>query len=167
MPDQAADRRGHAAAVGAEAPELECLEQLLEPRAVDGLVGAEHLVRPAQADPAREALAAALVRAEPQQMPRPRAHVGAVVEGQDATVPEHAALGRERVEVERGVEPGGGQDPAERASDLQRLELAAVDDPAGQLLAQFTHGGAEPDLPNPGGREALVEADELRAGRRP
>ena len=72
--------------------------------AVDRRVGLEHLVRPSQADPAGEALAAALVGAEAQQVARERAHVGALVEADDAAVSDHAALGRERVEVERRVE---------------------------------------------------------------
>ena len=37
-------------------------------------------------------------------------------------VADHAALGGQRVEVERGVELGGGQDPAQRAADLHRLD---------------------------------------------
>ena len=87
----------------------------------------EHLVRAAQADPAGKALAAALGGAEVQQVRGERAHVGRLVEGDDPAVAEHAADRREVVEVKRRVEQRRGQDPAERAADLQRLDLMAVD----------------------------------------
>ena len=130
-------------------------------------VRGEHLVRAAQPDPAREALAAALVGAEAQQVAGQRAHVGAVVEGDDAAVADHAALGGERVEVERRVELRGRQDAAERAADLERLDRAAVAQAAGELLAELAQRGAEAHLVDAGAREALVEADELacRASR--
>ena len=58
----------------------------------------------AQADAAREALAAALRRAEVQQVLGDAAHVGLVVERDDPAVADHAALGGERLEVEARVE---------------------------------------------------------------
>jgi hypothetical protein len=56
--------------------------------------------------------AAALVRAEMEQVPGDRAHVGGVVEREDAAVSDHAPLGGERVEIERRVELRAGEDPA-------------------------------------------------------
>ena len=56
--------------------------------------------------------------------------------------------------------------PAERAADLQRLDRAAVAHAAGDVLAQLAHRHPERHLVDAGPREALVEADELRAGRR-
>ena len=74
------------------AAELERLQQLLEARRGRPALGGEHVVGAAQADPAGEALAAALVRAEAQQVARQVAHVGVVVESDDAAVADHAAL---------------------------------------------------------------------------
>ena len=89
-----------------------------------GAVGGEHVVGAAQPDPAGEALAAALVRAEAQQVHGQRPDVGLVVKGADRAMADHAALGGQRVEVKRGVELGRGQDPAQRAADLDRLDRA-------------------------------------------
>ena len=142
---QAADRRRHAAAVGAQAAELERLQQGLETAPVDRLVGLEHLVCPPQADAAGEALAAALVGAEAEQVAGQGAHVGVLVEADDAAVADHAALGGERVEVERGVELRRRQDAAERSADLDRLDRRRRDTP-GQALAQLPHRRPEANL---------------------
>ena len=123
--------------------------------AVDRLVRGEHLVRAREPDPAGEALAAALVGAEMQQVAGDVAHVGPVVEGEDPAVAEHAALVRQRLEVERRVEPAGRQDPAERAADLQRLDRAPVTEPAGELLAQLARPASRTaPRRRPGGRSA-------------
>ena len=80
------------------------------------------------------------------------AHVGAVVEADDPAVADHAALRGQRLEVEHGVEPRGGEDPAERAADLHRLHRAAVAHAAGHVLAQLAHGHPERDLVDAPGR---------------
>ena len=99
----------------------------------------EHLVRAAQADPAGEALPAALVGAEAQQVRGERAHVGRLVEADDPAVAEHAADRVEVLEVERRVEQRRRQDPAERPADLQRLERVAVAQAAREVLAELAH----------------------------
>src|SRR4051812_35975946 len=87
MGEQTAERRRHAAAVGAEAAELERLEQGFEALAVDRLGAGELLVRAAQPDPAGEALAAALVGAEAEKVAGDVAHLSPRVEGEDAAMP--------------------------------------------------------------------------------
>ena len=98
-----------------------------------------------------------------QQVAGDVAHVGPVIEGQDPPVPEHAALVRQRPEVERDLHPAGRQDPAERAADLKRLDRAPVTEPAGEPLAQLGDRHPEGHLVDARAGEALVEADELRA----
>ena len=134
--------------------------------AIDGRAAGEHLVRAAQPDPAGKALAAALGGAEVQQVRGERAHVGRLVEGDDPAVAEHAADRREVVEVKRRVEQRRRQDPAERAADLQRLDRVAVDRPPATSSHSSRIVVPKRDLVDAGPREALVEADELRAGRR-
>src|SRR6202020_2126949 len=90
-------------------------------------------------DPTGEALATALVRAEAQQVRSHRPHVGLVVEREDRAVADHAALGGERVEIERGVELGRREDPAKGAAELDRLDRAAVLEATGDVLAQLAH----------------------------
>ena len=139
--EQAADRRRHAAAVRTEAAELQRLQQRPRSRARStGSSAANISCARAQADPAREALAAALVGAEAQQVAGDR---------------RACRSGRRRRGSRRGrpcsprrraasksnarVEPRGGQDPAERAADLNRLDRSAVAEPAGELLAELAH----------------------------
>ena len=128
-----------------------------------GALAGEHLVRAAQPDPAGKALAAALGGAEVQQVRGERPHVGRFVEGDDPAVAEHAADRLELLEIERRVELRRGQDAAQRAADLQRLDRVAVDEAAGDVLAQLAHRRAEGHLVDARPREALVEAHELGA----
>ncbi len=76
---------------------------------------------------------------------------------------DHAALGREWLEIERDVEPRGGEDAGQRPADLQRLDLTVTDHPAGQLLAQLTDRHPERNLVDARFGKALVEADQLRS----
>ena len=59
-----------------------------------------------------------------------------------------------------------GQDPAERAADLQRLQRAPVAHAAAEPLADLAQRRAEPHLVRARPREALVQADELRGEAR-
>ena len=139
--EQAADRRRHAAAVGAQAAELERLEQLLELARGRPAASASNIScarrRP---DPAGEALAAALGGAEVQQVRGDRAHVGRARRrrrsrrGRPCSPPRRAAS-----KSNDGVELEAGQDAAERAADLQRLDRPAVAHAAGDVLAQLAH----------------------------
>ena len=151
--------------MSAEAAELQSFKQLLKRFAVDRLVVAEEFIGALQADPAWEALAARFVRAEAQQVLGERAHVGRLVKGEDAAVADHAADFGQRIKIERRVEQAGGQDAAERAADLHRLDLRAVLQATGDFFAEFAHSQPERNLNHSGVDEGRVEADELRAGR--
>ena len=77
--------------------------------------------------------------------------------------PSDAAGGHQLVEVQPRVEQRRRQQTAERPADLQRLDRVAVAQPAGEVEAQLAQRHAEAHLVDAGAREALVEADELRA----
>ena len=90
------------------------------------------------------------------------AHVGALVEGDDPAVADHAALGGERRRSRRpcrawsraGCPPSG-------PPICSALIALAVGQAAGDVLAQLAHRHPERDLVDAGPGEALVEADEL------
>ncbi len=146
--------------------ELERLEQLLQPLPLDRLVIREHLMRALQPDPAREALAAALVRAEAQQVPRER---------------RACRCGRRTRGCRRG-RPCSPRPRARRSRTAVSSRCAGRIPPSGPPIctalivrpsrrppASSSHssriGHPERHLVDARPREALVEADELRAGR--
>ena len=76
-------------------------------------------------DPARDGLAARLVRAEAGQHADELEQVGPVVDDHDRAGPEVGARGAQRLEVVGRVEHVGRQQPARRAADQHGLDRAA------------------------------------------
>ena len=136
--------------------------------AIDGRVVREHLVRPAQADPAREALAAALGGAEVQQVAGDLAHVGVRRRRRRSppwpTMQPSAASG---VEVER---PCRASRPGRMPPSGPPICSALIVRPSRMPPARSSHSSRivipNGHLVDAGLHEALVEADELGAGRR-
>ncbi|MEZ4392503.1 MAG: hypothetical protein R3A48_15555, partial [Polyangiales bacterium] len=124
---------------------------------------AHELAPAAHAEAAGEALSAALVVAEHEEVQGDGAHVGEVVEGHDAAVPEQSSHRVELLEAQGRVEGAGGEDASERPTDLQGLERAPVAQAAAELVDDHAQRRAQGDLVDPGPREALVEAHGLGA----
>ena len=133
-----------------------------------GALGGEHLVGAAQADPAGEALAAALVGAEVQQVAGDVAHVRRLVEGEDRSRGRPCSPRRRAASKSKAVSSrDAGQDAAERAADLHRLDRCGRRAGRRRRSSQSSRTRhAERDLVDARAGEALVEADELRAGGR-
>ena len=88
-----------------------------------------------------------------------------IVEGEDAAVADHAALGGQRVEVERRCRAReAGRIPPSGPPIWTALMLAAVLEAAGDVLAQLAHRHPERHLVDRGPDEALVEAHQLGPG---
>ena len=163
--DQAADRRGHAAAVRAEARDLERLEQLLEQRAVDRRRRASTISSPRVQRRRGTGSTCRSSRAR-RSASRCRASARMSVRSSKATMPPWPSM---QPSAASGSKSNGvsssdaGQDAAERPADLQRLERAPVAHPAAEALADLAQRRAERHLVDARPREALVQADELRA----
>ena len=116
------------------------------------------------ADPARHALPARLVAEERGDPAQRRGEVGDGVEGEHDARPERGPDLAGALQGERDVELVGQHEPARRAAEQHRPQLAAH--PAGQR-EQLAQGGAERHLVDAGDVHRARDAEQLRAGRAP
>ena len=145
------------------------LAELAEKLAVPAL-GLHQLHRLGAADPARRALAAALVGEEAQHVERRRPRAVPVGEDHHGRRADEGAVRLQRVEVERHVVERGGQQPGRRPAGLVGLEGMALDHAAGRLdqVARRRAGRQQVDARArhpPGDREAPPPAPAVRPVR--
>src|SRR4029078_12688301 len=119
-----------------------------------------YLAAPPGPDPARDRLAAGLVGAEPGQQPGQVDDAGALVGRHDRTGSDVCPDLAERVELVRGVEQVGRQQPAGRTTHEQRLEVLR----AARELDDGAQRGAEGALRHAVAlRAADLDEDRARA----
>ena len=166
--EQAADRRGHAARRARTGSRPRASRAA--PRAARGRrapsasTSSSPRCRPTRHGKHLPQLSCAPKR---EQVPGERAHVGAVVEGDDRcrgrACSRRRRAARSRTAC-RAATPG--RIPPSGPPIWSAFSVAPVAHPAAEPLADLPQRRPEPHLVGAGPREALVQADELRARRR-
>ena len=121
----------------------------------------EHVVRAPQADAAGEALAAALVGAEAQEVDGQLAHVGAVVEADDAPCPTMQPSSRELIEVEAESSCDAGRIPPSGPPICSAFHAAAVAHAPGQLFAELAQRRPEAHFVDAGAQKRSLKHTSL------
>src|SRR2546426_889448 len=164
--DDRLDRRRRHLPEAADGGEHHRLGQLVDQVEILALAAAvgdvfqdpDHLGR---AQAAGDALAAGLVPEEADGVERHVEHAGALGADDDRARAQHRSRLLERFEVERHVHHRGGEIARRRPRRRERLEGAAVENPARLLEDHFPGGRAPRDLVDPRAHDLAADADAL------
>ncbi len=118
------------------------------------------------AEPAGDALAAALLLGEVEEEARQVDHAGLVVDDDHAAGADDGAGGGEALVVDRGVEQSGRHAAARGTAELHGLELAAVLDAAADVEDDVAQGRAHRHLDEAAVDELAGEREGLGAAAR-